>query len=196
MLPWGRTARTPGPHPLVPTSPPLLPRADFYYELGVQLLEACLASRPLNGGLAELGALHAAVARRRGASADPVSTDDLRRAAERLAALGGGFAVVSIGGREYVRSVPEELSTDSNELIELAGRAGGRVSEALLAAELGWAPPRAAQALGAAMRQGLGWADDPPGGAPRLHWVPATGVEAAAGGYLEECRRQRQGPPP
>ena len=43
----------------------------------------------------------------------------------------------------------------------------------------------------------LAWADDPPGGAARLYWVPATGVEAAAAGYREECCRQRgQGPPP
>lgn len=35
----------------------LLGFGDYYYELGVQLLEACWASRPLNGGLMELGAL-------------------------------------------------------------------------------------------------------------------------------------------
>ncbi len=27
---------------------------DFYYELGVQIIEACLATRPLNGGLMEM----------------------------------------------------------------------------------------------------------------------------------------------
>jgi len=27
---------------------------DFYYELGVQIVEACLATRPLNGGLMEM----------------------------------------------------------------------------------------------------------------------------------------------
>jgi ESCRT-II complex subunit VPS22 len=35
----------------------LLGFGDYYYELGVQILEACWASRPLNGGLIELGAL-------------------------------------------------------------------------------------------------------------------------------------------
>jgi hypothetical protein len=35
----------------------LLGFGDFYFELGVQILEACWASRPLNGGLMELGAL-------------------------------------------------------------------------------------------------------------------------------------------
>ena len=49
-----------------------------------------------------------------------VSEDDLLRAIERLAALGSGFGVVRIGTRQFVRSVPTELSTDSNEVIELA----------------------------------------------------------------------------
>jgi ESCRT-II complex subunit VPS22 len=35
----------------------LLGLGDYYYELGVTVLEACLASRPHNGGLMELGAL-------------------------------------------------------------------------------------------------------------------------------------------
>jgi hypothetical protein len=36
----------------------LLGFGDFYYELAVQAAEACLASRPLNGGLLELSSLH------------------------------------------------------------------------------------------------------------------------------------------
>lgn len=38
----------------------LLGFGDYYFELGVQILEACWASRPLNGGLMELGALRCA----------------------------------------------------------------------------------------------------------------------------------------
>ncbi len=30
---------------------------DFYYELGVQIVEACLASRSLNGGLMDMQSL-------------------------------------------------------------------------------------------------------------------------------------------
>ena len=30
---------------------------DFYYDLGVQIVEACLATRSLNGGLMEMKAL-------------------------------------------------------------------------------------------------------------------------------------------
>ena len=62
----------------------LLGFGDFYYELGVQVLEACWASRPLNGGLMELGAVRAAVVKRRGQRADPISEDDILRAVKKL----------------------------------------------------------------------------------------------------------------
>lgn len=39
----------------------LLGFGDFYYELGVQIVEACLATRNYNGGFMELEALRAAV---------------------------------------------------------------------------------------------------------------------------------------
>ena len=39
----------------------LLGFGDFYYELGVQIVEACLATRAYNGGFMELGALRNAV---------------------------------------------------------------------------------------------------------------------------------------
>lgn len=42
------------------------------------------------------------------------------RAIEKLRSLGGGFGVVRIGPRQFVRSVPTELNTDTNAIIELA----------------------------------------------------------------------------
>ena len=35
----------------------LLGFGDFYYELGVQVVEGCLSTRPMNGGLVDLAAL-------------------------------------------------------------------------------------------------------------------------------------------
>ena len=35
----------------------LLGFGDFYYELGVQVVEGCLSTRPLNGGLIDLAGL-------------------------------------------------------------------------------------------------------------------------------------------
>ena len=39
----------------------LLGFGDFYYELGVQIIEACLATRAYNGGFMELASLKSAV---------------------------------------------------------------------------------------------------------------------------------------
>ena len=39
----------------------LLGFGDFYYELGVQIVEACLATKAYNGGFMELGSLTKAV---------------------------------------------------------------------------------------------------------------------------------------
>ena len=39
----------------------LLGFGDFYYELGVQIVEACLATRAYNGGFMELESLRIAV---------------------------------------------------------------------------------------------------------------------------------------
>ena len=62
----------------------LLGFGDFYYELGVQIVEACMSTRDLNGGLLDLQALQQLVVRRRGSLADPISNDDIVRAIKKL----------------------------------------------------------------------------------------------------------------
>ncbi|PNW70123.1 hypothetical protein CHLRE_17g706650v5 [Chlamydomonas reinhardtii] len=156
---------------------------DYYYELGVQVVEACLASRSLNGGMMELPALLRAVSRRRGGAAEPVSEDDVVRAIKKLRVLGGGFDLVTIGGRAYVRSVPGELNLDKNRALE-AAQARGYTSVADLAAAAGWSAGRADDTLQALTREGLAWVDD---GAPdgvRLYWFPC--LSGAGGSAAEE----------
>ncbi|GBF94666.1 hypothetical protein Rsub_07402 [Raphidocelis subcapitata] len=159
----------------------LLGFGDYYYELGVQILEACVASRPLNGGLMELGALRAAVLRRRGAKAEPVSDDDVRRALSKLKSLGGGLDLVTIGAASYVRSVPGELNLDKNAALALA-QDKGCVSAAELCSKSGWTAGRAEDCLEGLLREGLALVDD---GAPdgvRLWWFPALLGGGGGGG--------------
>lgn len=52
--------------------------------------------------------------------------------------LGSGFGVVKIGSRQFVRSMPTELSTDSNTLIELAQVGGVRSVECVLQLRVQW----------------------------------------------------------
>ncbi|EFN53961.1 hypothetical protein CHLNCDRAFT_36297 [Chlorella variabilis] len=183
----------------------LLGLGDFYYELGVQVVEGCITSRPITGGFIELSRVHEYVRRRRGSRADPVSEDDLLRAIEKLQGLGSGFGVVRIGNRSFVRSVPTEISTDSNTLIELAERSGGYFSLADAVAATGWQEARLRDALGAMAREGLLLIDDQPGAAPaaatgplaaggaspaalpRLYWVPAVGLLPGTDRYRRDA---------
>eukprot|EP00898_Chlorokybus_atmophyticus_P001117 jgi/Chlat1/2005/Chrsp158S02298 len=129
----------------------LLSIGDFYYELGVQILEACLASRSINGGLMDLRDLHTAVVTKRGARGGEVSEDDVVRAIGKLKALGGGFELLTVGQRKLVRSVPTELNKDHNTVIERA-QGVGYVTEAELQQALGWSSGRIKDALSYLMK--------------------------------------------
>jgi len=164
----------------------LLGFGDFYYELGVQVLEACWASRPLNGGLMELGAVRAAVVKRRGQRADPISEDDILRAVKKLKVLGGGLDVVTVGARTYIRSVPVELNTDTNKVLELA-EVKGFISEAELMQKAGWTHDRARECLSVLLKEGMAMIDDGAADGVRLFWFPA--VNASAGGTSVTMQR-------
>jgi ESCRT-II complex subunit VPS22 len=157
---------------------------DFYFELAVQIVEAAMAARAHNGGLMELRLLRAAVLRRRGAAADPVSEDDVLRAIESLKCLGGGWAVLTAGGRRIVRSVPAELNSDQNAILEAASAAGGCVSVEGMVRGKGWAEVRVKEALDSLLRDGFVMVDDGARDRARLFWVMAVAsapIDAAVG---------------
>eukprot|EP01018_Ginkgo_biloba_P008667 Gb_07589 [translate_table: standard] len=97
----------------------LLGIGDFYYELGVQIVDICLATRTHNGGLIDLQELRTLLSTRRRSSREAISEDDCLRAISKLKALGSGFEVFSVGKKKLVRSVPTELNKDHNEILEL-----------------------------------------------------------------------------
>jgi ESCRT-II complex subunit VPS22 len=51
--------------------------ASFYFELGVSVVEVCMATRSMNGGLIELKQLTEMVTHRRGGAVDKVSPNDV-----------------------------------------------------------------------------------------------------------------------
>merc|ERR1711899_169512 len=60
----------------------MLDIGDFYYELGVQIVEVCMANQHKTGGLMELGEIRQKLVRARGRSQhhQEISVDDLLRA--------------------------------------------------------------------------------------------------------------------
>lgn len=104
----------------------LLGVGDFYYELGIQIIEACIVSRINDGGLTELSEIMRRVQVMRGSNNNSkqqqqqISEDDIVRAIKTLKPLSGGYEVLPIGDRKLVRSVPKELDKDQSALLLLA----------------------------------------------------------------------------
>lgn len=148
----------------------LLGFGNFYSELGVQIVEACLATRSHNGGMLLVHSLHSMVAHRRGAAADPVSLDDLCQAIKKLRVLGSYFSIVRVGQLQMVQSVPWQLNDDGAKILN-AAQGSGYGSVAQLEAHLAWPSSRIEDAIQKLIDQGLAMIDDPPNG-PRLYWFP------------------------
>ncbi|NXY52875.1 SNF8 protein, partial [Callaeas wilsoni] len=119
---------------------------DFYYELGVQIIEVCLALKHRNGGLITLEELQQQVLKGRGKLAQDVSQDDLLRAIKKLKVLGNGFGIIPVGGTFLVQSVPAELNMDHTVVLQLAEKKGF-VTVSEIRASLKWETERAKQVL-------------------------------------------------
>uniref|UniRef100_A0A4W3JHK4 Vacuolar-sorting protein SNF8 n=1 Tax=Callorhinchus milii TaxID=7868 RepID=A0A4W3JHK4_CALMI len=144
---------------------------DFYYELGVQIIEVCLALKHRNGGLITLEELHQRVLKGRGKLAQDVSQDDLIRAIKKLKALGNGFSMIPVGGTYLVQSVPAELNMDHTVVLQIAEK-NGYVTVSEIKASLKWETERANHVLEHLLKEGLAWIDRQSSEEPQ-YWLPA-----------------------
>lgn len=151
----------------------LLGIGDFYYEIGVQIVDICLATRPHNGGLISLEELSKILAQRHKSARETVSEDDCLRAISKLKVLGNGFEVISVGKRKLVRSVPTELNKDHNEILELA-QTQGFVTVDEVQRRLNWSSGRATDALETLLEEGLAMIDDGHHDGRRRYWFPCV----------------------
>lgn len=175
----------------------LLGLGDFYYELGIQVIEACifLRSQPRygGGGLVDLNAVYQRVIERRSKLVDTPTKEDIEVAIKKLNCLGGGWAIVSIGGHRYVRCVPSELSTDGNVVLDYASKKGGYFcqSQALKDIE-GWSKVQLNQAVQGLVLAGMLLVDDVGNynnnNSVRYYWFPAYGMEASISQYKAEFK--------
>lgn len=145
---------------------------DFYYELGVQIIEVCLATSHRTGGLMYLDELRQRlIASRTRSQQQDISIDDLLRAIKKLKVLGNGFTVIAMGTKYLVQSVPGELSMDHTTILQIA-QDSGCVDVSKIQSQLNWQQDRIVRALDYMVKEGLAWVDDqsPKG---RHYWFPA-----------------------
>ncbi len=154
----------------------LLGVGDFYYELAVQIIEICLITRPLNGGLISLSDLTQRVRVRR--KLDQITKDDIKTAMGKVHLLGAGFSLLKSGRTTLVVSVPLELSSDHSTILEVAQDRASHVSISQLLTQLKWEEQRVKIALDLMMQGGMVWVDEQggkEGGTERepVYWFPS-----------------------
>jgi ESCRT-II complex subunit VPS22 len=138
----------------------LLGFGDFYFELGVHIIQICMQTRPRNGGIISLSELQSLIKANPGCRGRAsVSGEDIKRAAEKLLVLGHGFKIMNIAGKPFVVSVPLEVSRDHELILTLAQEGDGSVSFDELAA-LQWSRERFELTITPMIRDGLVWIDD------------------------------------
>lgn len=147
----------------------LLGVGDFYYELGIQIVEICMATRSRNGGLMTMDELHKKILKTSKSRQD-VSEDDLARAIKKLHVMGSGFQIIPVGTKRLVQSVPGELSMDHTAALQLA-QGTGCTSVSSIMKDLGWDADRTKRVLDHMVHEEMTWVDDQ---APneRLYWFP------------------------
>lgn len=151
---------------------------DFYFNLGVLIVEECRATRSENGGLISVSDLKARISKGRAVGGGiQVSDDDIRRAVESLAPLGSCFSIMKIGHRSLIRSVPKELNTDQSTVLE-AIQVLGYVTVSMLQLNLAWERPRAHAVIEDLMADSLVWVDTQAG--ENEYWSPAFITAASA----------------
>ncbi|XP_058067311.1 vacuolar-sorting protein SNF8 [Anopheles bellator] len=152
----------------------VLGMGDFYYELGVQVVEVCLAHNHLTGGLMELNELRNRLVAARGKRQihQEITDEDVLMATKKLKIFGNGFTVYLVGKSHMVQSIPGELSLQETAVLSAASNQGqGYVTVSSLVKELNWTEARAQQAIEKVLGEGMAWLDEQ--GHEKSYWFPS-----------------------
>jgi len=87
-----------------------------------------------------------------------VSEDDILRAVKSLEPLGSGFNIITIGSKQFIRSIPKELNTDQSTVLGVL-QLLGRVTVSLLQVNLKWEKARARTVIEDLLADSLVWVD-------------------------------------
>ena len=144
---------------------------DFYYELSVQIIEVCLKTRNMNGGLIEINELLKLIRQKRKKQANAISVDDIKCAITKVQGLGNGFGVISVGKREMVKSVPMEFNRDHTSILAHCQQtACGTITQ--LMRKTKWPKDRVQRTLNMMLNEGVAWIDTQ-GGNETIYWFPS-----------------------
>jgi len=138
--------------------------ADFYYELAIQVVNICIATRKFNGGFLEESDCLRLLKKMRKSSQKEVSTKDLERAIEELKDLGSEFRMIQTGNKKVICSVSIELTQDHMVLMNLAEENGGWITFSLTRSKLPQfsQKDRFLKSINFLLKEGMAWEDAEP----------------------------------
>eukprot|EP01022_Parablepharisma_sp_SALTPOND_P028919 TRINITY_DN72038_c0_g1_i1.p1 TRINITY_DN72038_c0_g1~~TRINITY_DN72038_c0_g1_i1.p1 ORF type:complete len:289 (-),score=33.76 TRINITY_DN72038_c0_g1_i1:85-870(-) len=151
---------------------------SFYYELGIQVTNICIALKKKTGGFVEMSDCMKYLQHLRGSAASKISEEDITSAIKQLQVLGPALQLINVDNKQYISSVPMELNEDHKLLISL-GEQQGFFSESMAVDKLKISLQRVQEAVKILISEGIVWIDEPCFVSPepgqkieRLYWFP------------------------
>ncbi len=144
----------------------LLGVGEFYWDLGLQVAEVCLVTRPENGGWISVYELKRKIEQIR---VDKISQEDILKAVELLKIL-GSFQIHKVGSNVIISTLSRELSPDVSLLVSAASN-NGFITEKD-AQTMGWNTTRWKSAIEEMVKDGICWVDAQT--SPIQYWIPAV----------------------
>jgi ESCRT-II complex subunit VPS22 len=139
---------------------------DFYYQISIQIVQVCMTTRQMNGGLIEWSELRSRIETIRGKATQAISDQDMVQAIKCLEPFGDGFSIIEMKNRKMVRSIPQEMNMDGITILE---KMEEKATVESLIHVLGWSAERIQVVLDSFVQQSICWIDlqsDPP-----TYWV-------------------------
>lgn len=151
---------------------------DFYYELGVKIIQISMHTRSSNGGMISLKELlnrlnhqgqyapaqtTSAGKKLPSTNSQPqqkVSKDDVLRAIEKISILGNGFQIINMGHQKMILSVPMEVNPDFMTLLSIAQQYQGMITKTIITSSpYSWTKERFSLNLQPLLTEGVVWLD-------------------------------------
>lgn len=134
----------------------LLGVGDFYFELGVKIIEITVQTRSLNGGIMNLKEVLSILQTR---VRQNVIEEDVVRAIEKVQTLGSGFRLARLGRNTVLISVPMEINSDHEILMTVAQSHDGMFSLDIMISLHGWTLERFNYLVVPLLQDGMIWVD-------------------------------------
>lgn len=159
----------------------LLGIGDYYYELAIQVIEVCISTSKINGGLIKIEDVQKRLQQSRKynirnkskSDANVISIDDIVCAIEKLSVLGGGLKLFKFDRSYLIQSIGNELSMDANDVLSLAQNNNGNFDHSLLYQKLKWTDERINKVITDLIMDGVIWIDNQTESGSPLYWFPS-----------------------